>query len=119
MNITGFELSKEAFPPMDVLTATATPVTVRQEARQAAIIIPDLCTSSELLNTGKRDEVSDKIAVIEPATMKVHVAKMDLDRNAEMPQTPCPDVQPLPVVVPKPTKKPAITKREIGSTFQT
>jgi hypothetical protein len=83
------------------------------------MIIPDLCTSSELLNTGKKDEVSDTIAVIEPATMKVQVAKMDLDRNAEIPQTPCPEVQPFPVVVPKPTKKPATTKRPIGSAFQT
>jgi hypothetical protein len=116
MNKTGLNLAR--FSPMYDLIATANAVIVKQVATQVTITIPALFTSNELENTGKKDEVSATIAVITPAAMNVHVAKMDLNRNADMPQTPCPEVQPFPEVVPKPTKKPATTKRDIGKGFQ-
>ena len=45
--------------------------------------------------------------VIIPNAINVIVAKTDLFDNLEIPQTPCPEVQPPPSLVPKPTKRPA------------
>ena len=41
-----------------------------------------------------------------PNNIKIMVAKIDLIENLLIPQMPCPDVQPLPILVPNPTKKP-------------
>lgn len=44
-----------------------------------------------------------------PIPMKVQTATNDLIDNLGNPHTPCPLVQPLPILVPKPTKNPLIT----------
>lgn len=41
-----------------------------------------------------------------PVAINVRVAAIDLIESLGIPQTPCPLVQPLPILVPKPTKKP-------------
>tara|TARA_Y100001970_G_C13934632_1_gene700051 strand:+ start:664 stop:816 length:153 start_codon:yes stop_codon:yes gene_type:complete len=46
--------------------------------------------------------------VINPVTIKLIVAIIDLIANLLMPHIPWPDVQPPPMRVPKPTKMPAI-----------
>jgi len=43
--------------------------------------------------------------------MKVMVAVMDLLEPLEIPQTPWPEVQPLPRTEPKPTRSPAMIRR--------
>lgn len=42
-----------------------------------------------------------------PISIKVKVAKIDRADNLGIPQTPWPEVHPLPSLVPKPTIKPA------------
>lgn len=44
-----------------------------------------------------------------PNKMKVRVETIERIDSLEMPQTPWPDVHPLPSKVPKPTKNPAMT----------
>lgn len=50
------------------------------------------------------------VATAIPVTKKQQTATNDRSENRGNPQTPCPDVQPLDSLVPKPTKTPAKAK---------
>ena len=52
-----------------------------------------------------------------PKNTKMQVAKRDLFENLESPQTPCPEVHPFPMVVPKPTKIPETIKPTLEATI--
>lgn len=47
------------------------------------------------------------VEINNPHVKKTMTAIIDLKLNLERPQRPCPLVQPLPNLVPKPTKRPA------------
>lgn len=48
-----------------------------------------------------------------PVAMNVNVAKIDRIENLEMPQTPCPEVHPLPKRDPKPIKNPPMINHRV------
>ena len=51
--------------------------------------------------------------MITPVIIKVIVATTDLNENLLIPHTPCPLVQPFPILVPTPTSKPPIINKGI------
>lgn len=52
----------------------------------------------------------------DPVAMNVNTATSDLGDNLGKPHIPCPDVHPLPILVPNPVKSPAVMGMKIGNT---
>ena len=71
-----------------------------------------------LSNSGKYLSELVKMAVKIPVVIKTPVATIDLTLILLMPQTPCPDVHPLPIAEPNPTRKPPTMGRSRGTELQ-
>ncbi len=81
--------------------------------------VPYPCSiDNSFLNEGKYEYVLVAIAVTKAVIINEHVATKERRRSDDKPQTPWPLVQPLPFLVPKPTRIPPMTKRSMGTVDQ-
>mmetsp|Transcript_101280 Transcript_101280/g.287035 ORF Transcript_101280/g.287035 Transcript_101280/m.287035 type:complete len:256 (+) Transcript_101280:504-1271(+) len=66
---------------------------------------------SEAVSGGKAPELPKAVAVAMPAAMKVGTAVQERRLSRARPVRPCPDVQPLASIVPRPTRTPPAASR--------